>query len=279
MELPSNTHPDLQSLIPPITYLIRAAIFRPHYEANQQDISTLGIRPLAELVDMYHTRKASKRADKIYALHGISSDDSAKTGLSANYKASWGEVFQRIIRFTLPGEISFNTWDDRGLAVIQEKCYMLGRVKKVDNGRNDLQTITIAWNDVLWKKELALGIRGDPSPPTRSSQHQLRASAKLIQYGDGVCYIQGASRPMIVRLCDNYAAIIRISAPIPYPVSEQSALSRLVETVSPTDIALIWDWDVTQYDSSGNYACLNLQGGPERPWTKFQFYLDGALRL
>lgn len=45
----------------------------------------------------------------------------------------------------------------------------------------------------------------------RNTRWTLQASAKPIQDGDVVCLLQGASRPTIIRLYEDYCAIIAIS--------------------------------------------------------------------
>ncbi|CAH0055778.1 unnamed protein product [Clonostachys solani] len=91
LNLSYEINQNLQGIIPPIAYLIRGAVFRPRYEGcetSQSGRFSLDIRPLSELVDMYHTRKATNPLDKIYALLGISSDnhdDLNKAGLLPNY--------------------------------------------------------------------------------------------------------------------------------------------------------------------------------------------------
>lgn len=80
---------DLQSLVRSVTYLIRGAIFRPKYASSWSGKVSLEIRPLGELIDMYHTRKATLRHDKVYALLGMCSDDLSAAGLSPDYTVSW----------------------------------------------------------------------------------------------------------------------------------------------------------------------------------------------
>ena len=46
---------------------------------------SLDICPLGELIDIYHTYKATNRHNKIYALLGISLDNLSAAGLSPNY--------------------------------------------------------------------------------------------------------------------------------------------------------------------------------------------------
>ena len=89
-----EAHPDLQGLIGSVTYLIRGAIFRPNYATSTPGGFSLDICPLGELIDMYHTHKATKRHDKVYALLGMSSDDPSEAGLQPDYTASSRELFQ-----------------------------------------------------------------------------------------------------------------------------------------------------------------------------------------
>ena len=80
-----ETHKDLQGPVRLIIYLIRGAIFRPKYTTSRSGIDSLGICPLGELINMYHTHKATKLHDKVYALLGMSSIDGSIVSLSPNY--------------------------------------------------------------------------------------------------------------------------------------------------------------------------------------------------
>jgi len=92
LQLSYQKHPYLQGLIPPIVYLVQEAVFRPRYEESSktslQGRFSLHIRPLAELVDMYHTHKATFRSDKVYTLLGISDDNPYTAGLEADYNVA-----------------------------------------------------------------------------------------------------------------------------------------------------------------------------------------------
>lgn len=76
---------DLQGLIRSITYLIKGAIFRPKYAKSRSGINSFDICLLGELINMYHTREATKLYNKVYALLGMSSVDGSRAGLSPNY--------------------------------------------------------------------------------------------------------------------------------------------------------------------------------------------------
>lgn len=136
LNLSYKAHPDLQPLIRSVAYLIRGAVFRPRYATSRPGRFSLDICSLGQLVDIYHTRKATKRRDKIYALLGMSSNDPSITGLSANYEISWGQLFQQLVNFFFSERVSVDTWDDKEMALIRGKGYVLGEVSLVERDIN-----------------------------------------------------------------------------------------------------------------------------------------------
>ena len=134
LELSYGAHPGLQGLIRLVTYVIRGAIFRPKYATSSSGGVSLG-----ELVDMYHSREATERHDKVYALFGMSSDDPSAAGLLPNYKVPWKELLQQLVKFLLCKEVYVKTWDKKEIAVIKSKGCILGQVSSVksDSARYD----------------------------------------------------------------------------------------------------------------------------------------------
>jgi hypothetical protein len=152
-----------------------------------QDICSLG-----ELIDMYYTYEATKRHDMVYALLGMSSE----------YDVLWVKLFYRLTKFLLRKKILVEIWGNKEIAaeiaVIKSKGCVLGKVSLV---RSD-----ISWNggqyvDIIFNN---IGIQ--------SARWTLQSSAKSIQDGDLICLLQGASKPIIIRLCKDYFAIIVIAA-------------------------------------------------------------------
>jgi hypothetical protein len=144
LKLSYKHYPDLQSLIRSVTYLIREAIFRPKYGT-----SPLGGLSLGELIDIYYTRKATKRHDKVYALLGMSSNNPSTANLSPNYAVPWKTLLQRLIEFILFKEVSIETRDKREIAVIKSKGYILGQVSSVESNsaRYNRQHMTVDFNN------------------------------------------------------------------------------------------------------------------------------------
>ena len=235
-KLGSSSYPGLQGLIRSAVYLIRGAIFRPRYAMSLPSRVSLG-----ELIDMYHNREATRRHDKIYALLGMSSEVPSAAGLSPNYQVSWKELLLRLVGFLLYKEISVETWNEREIAVIKTKGFILGQVSSVesDSARYDRQHVTIDFKNT-----------------SRSSEYRrkwgdrwtLQASAKPIRNGDPVCLLQGASKPTIIRTRKDHFAVIVIAVT---PRQGVQTESRHVERQGSLpsmesfsrDFLLAWNWD------------------------------------
>lgn len=219
-------HTDLQALVPTAASLIREAIFRSKTPQRSHGRFSLNIRPLGELMSMYHNRDASLRADKVFALLGMSSDASIPPELSPNYQVAWGELFKSLIAHALQGaSLSMMTWDDREIAIILVRGVVLGEVAAVRTGPG-WQSIDITlsgFNDTLVSWVLPL-------------------SAKPVLKGDVVCSAEGALRPMVVRASTDFWHVIIISFDVSQ--SSQMAVGSVGKKVGH-DLLCVWDWGNT----------------------------------
>ncbi|KAH6983699.1 heterokaryon incompatibility protein-domain-containing protein, partial [Ilyonectria sp. MPI-CAGE-AT-0026] len=275
LNLSYETRPHLLGLIPPIIYLIRGSIFRPRHERLETSRSgrfSLKIRPLSELVDMYHTREATDLRDKVYALLGMSSDDPYAKGLSANYKTSWKDAFQKLVKFSLSDQMSVGTWDDNEVAVIEGMGYVLGEVSSVerDMTRDARQHVNITWKNA----PSHFDSKGKQRP-----HFTFEASAKSIQAGDVICRLQGALEPTIIRPCNGFSTVIMIT--VPTADDHRKWLGSI--TTFPNDLLLVWDWGESRGKSQGgeDYGYLvSSRGVPKCPKTECQCQddLDKATR-
>jgi ankyrin repeat protein len=272
---PYEANQELQGLIRSVAYLIMGAVFRPRYETGRSGRFSLSIGPLSELVDMYHTRKATNPLDKVYALLGMSSDDPNAAKLSANYDTSWKEVIQKLVKFSLSDQMSVSAWDGEEVAVIQGKGYVLGEVSSVgrDTTRDDRQGVDITWESAM----------GSFYTKGKQSDHfTFQVSAKPIQVGDAVCLLEGASNPTIVRLRSDSAIIIMVAVPVSLTDDQRRRLAS--RTTVPHDFLLVWDWDESRRKSQGGEGYrdfVNNRGVPKCPRVECQCqdYLDKATRL
>ncbi|KAK4163129.1 heterokaryon incompatibility protein-domain-containing protein [Cladorrhinum sp. PSN259] len=259
LELSYQKYPHLQGLIPPIIYLVQDAVFRPRDEGNNktdpQERFSLQIRPLGELIDMYHTHKATVCFDKVYALLGMCDDNPYAAGLDANYEAAWGDVLQTLVRFCLSENISVGTGDGaEATMVIEAKGHILGEVSSAgedinrDQGQSngatqhDNQQVRITWKDA-------------PSHfGEKETTFTFHASAKAVRKGDVICLLHGARTPTIIRLRGHVSTIIRIAVP------PSDDLKKRVDSVTAflDNLLLLWDWNTSQskWHSGGEYWSL-----------------------
>jgi ankyrin repeat protein len=236
LNLSYESCPDLQNLIRSVTYLIRDSIFRPKYATSLSGEVSLGTHPLGELIEMYHTREATDCRDKIFALLGMSSDDPSAAGLLPNYKISWGELLEQLVRFLLGEQVSVKTWVHREMAVIKSKGCILGKVFSVDADHDDRQRVVITSKD-------AAGHLG----PER--KWTLQPSAKSVQVNDIVCFLHGAPKSTIIRLCKDHFVVVMIAVASLEDIGTESTSVRQPEqpiASFPHDFLLVWDWERSQ---------------------------------
>ncbi|KAH7633557.1 heterokaryon incompatibility protein-domain-containing protein [Sordaria sp. MPI-SDFR-AT-0083] len=268
-ELPA----DLWARILSVTYLIRGAIFRSKYATSQSDNFSLDIRPLGELIEMYHTRGATDRRDKVYALLGMSSDNPTAAGLFADYDISWKQLFNKLIHFALSELVSVNGLsDDREIAIIEGKGCILGEVSSVK--RNAI------WED---RQDVAITWRNAPSyicvKEAWGFCWTLPTTVKSVQKGDVVCLLQGASRPTILRPYNNHWAVIMIAvSPAGDPQATTGDIKQSI-TVFPHNFLLIWNWDIdpNKQQDKNNYDYF--ASVPEHSKTVLEGCRNAATRI
>jgi hypothetical protein len=248
LKLSYTSSPELQTL-PSITYLIERAGLRSKYTTDLPKRFSLNIRSLAELIDMFHTRKASDVHDKVYALLGMSSDDPDEAGLQPDYKVSWKELFQKLVKFVLSKDVSVET-DHTQRAVIKSRGCILGEVSSVWSDDTQNVNITFTSKNAAW-------YLGDKMEWT------LQASAKSIRKRDIIYLLQGAPKPTIIRLCKDHFAIAVIAVT---PLKDSGSFQQLELSKStthfPRDFLLVWDWEQHLGESQGleesnNRVCLD----------------------
>ena len=223
---------------------------------------------------MYHSREATDPRDKVYALLGMSSDDGAKTAMSADYTAPWGQVFRRCVHRFLSDQVSVDTWDDKEIAMIRGKGRILGEVYSVvrDDATawEDVQTVDIAWREAT----------SHPGAREKgASRWTLQSGAKPVKVGDAICLVQGASRPTVVRQRRDHWVIVRVAV---QPPDGQAAVVRPESPsepsrtrISPHNMLLVWDWAAKP--QLGGYGKLLIRH-PVANRPEWEACLDEAVR-
>jgi hypothetical protein len=256
---------EIHNRIRSASYLIKGAIFRPKSTIRSLDRFSLEIRSLGELVDMYHARDATNPLDKVYALLGMSSDNYIPDGLLPDYSISWRELFYRLVKFLLGEQVLVEIVEEKiedtrmelgnKIAAIKGKGCILGEVSSVrsDGTWSDRQQVDIDSKNT----EQYLGESRESS-----AYWTLNISAKTIQKGDLICFLQGSLVPTIIRPCEDCFAIIVVAA---MPIESTQTAGKYVRwpealrsiTTFPRDLLLIWSWENKEFNSLMNYQVVN----------------------
>ncbi|KAL7895311.1 hypothetical protein HDV63DRAFT_360438 [Trichoderma sp. SZMC 28014] len=240
--------PELQSRIRSAIYLIKNAGLRPKHVAGNFDKFSLGRRSLGELVDMYHNRKAKDWRDKIYALLGMSLE--IPVGLTPDYNTPWKDLFRKVICSFTGEQASIETWKDKDFAIIKTHGRVIGTVSSASTSD--------AWSD---QQDVGVNIDLEDNNSYREEEHDIwamQASAKPIRQGDIICLVSGASKPMILRPCEDYFCVIVIAA-TPRDLSPQTFF-EWPEDSPNRELLLVWDWRISPErpgDSSDYDGLLN----------------------
>lgn len=229
--------PNLTGIITPTIYLIRGAVSRQGtMSQSPPGRSSLAIRPLGELVDMYHARRATIRHDKVFALLGMSSDN-ITSELLPDYGVSWETLLERLVRFLLGETVCVKVGPGTETAKIRCGGIVLGKISSVTeaNRQDNKQEVTVSLKDTSGR----LGVRQDWT---------LSPSAKTVRVGDLVCSLNGSAKPTIIRPEGDGLSIIMISAP---PLR-----SNRDSTKSPgMAFWLFWEWAENTVSSSRRPDC------------------------
>lgn len=175
------------------------------------------------------------------------------------------------MEFILGQDISVET-DDNESAVIKAKGYIIGQVSTVRS--DDRQNVNITFAKTFKKETQFSG---------SITEWTLRASAKSIQEGDIICFLQRASDPTIIKLHKNYLMIVVIAAS---PLGESGSLGQLEFFKSTThalrDFLLVWDWGnpLEEIHSQEKYRTLTKTNSqiPQYPKAEFGDTLGKAIR-
>ncbi len=170
------------------------------------------------------------RHDKVFALLGMSSDDPIAADLLPNYKNSWEELLEQLVRFLLGGQVSVKTWADTEMAVIKSKGCVLGQVSS--KGKDRQQMIITSKN-----------VSGHMGP---GREWTLLTSAKSIQVGDLICFLEGSLKPTVIRPCKDHFSVIKITITPPGTENESAGQPEQPISSFPHDFLLVWDWEKFQ---------------------------------
>ena len=249
--------PDTWGLVRTAAFLIKDAGLRRKRASGTLKSFSLNIRPLLEMIRMYHDRDATDRRDKIFALFGMSSD--IPEGIAPDYNVSWSATFHRLTSAIVGNKACIRTEDDHEIALICTKFHVIGSVSKASQRKtlDDVQELDI---------RLA-GSRQATNPGFSVTSTHYFNSGKLlaemparavwiihapvvsIREGDIVCVLTDTTQPTIIRPHNQrrFCVIIAIStAPVGATQSGRSAY-ELPQGRLPAveEVPILWDWSVS----------------------------------
>lgn len=212
--LPLIRDKELQWIARSTAQLIQGAALRPRlalqhprrefYVKSVQLVARPSNRPLRELIDMFHARKATMAHNRIYALLGIYTDTVADV-LLPNYTVSWSELFRRLILYLLGTKTTaIKTWDVAGIvdfAVVKVAGRLMGEVVSV-GGPEGTRLVAVG------------PFRVKDGTRNTGEQWVFRSSSESIRKGDFFCAVEGRPATMIVRYHRaDYFSIVCINGP------------------------------------------------------------------
>ncbi|GFN15000.1 HET domain-containing protein [Aspergillus tubingensis] len=222
----------LPDFIYPVLHLIKGSFLRPRYEIDPRGTLAIG-----QLIDMYRFHKATMLHDKIYSLLGLCVEDPEEVGLKPNYRLPWNEIFMQVIMHVFPSSCSVETWPESTIAVIKGNGLVLGYVGRVAKGIHGSQQVEVNDNDTAH----SLGYLSK-----WGNMWQINASAESVEKGDIIFLLEGASSPIIIRICRGFFTVIVSTTALHsyHKVKRSNDVSTQKE--APTqgslrDIVLVWD--------------------------------------
>ncbi|KAH8727781.1 ankyrin repeat-containing domain protein [Phaeosphaeriaceae sp. PMI808] len=190
---------------------------------------------------MYHTHEATERHDKVYALLGMSSDDTGRVKLFPNYQEPWEDILQRLAKFVVGDKLSVEVWPNKEAVIFRGKGCILGTISTVDSdiGWDKGQSLNVFWRNIFVQPE---------NTRETSTRWTIQDSAKSIHKGDLICHLEGAARPTIIRLQQDFSAAIVIAAQPPRSIPNMGRFLEWSEVPWSTkactrEFTLVWDWD------------------------------------
>ena len=225
-----------------------------------------------ELIDTYHSQKATNRRDMIYALLGMSTDDPVSAGLLVDYGAPWETIFGTLITSSLSGQASVNISSTSNIATIRARAHLLGRVSSVQGARAGKQSISVDWAKWTGKER---------------TQFAIWATARRTEAGDVVCLLRGSSKPTVIRTEQgrSYSEIIIASLPVSLagPNERPDGTNLQLASTFPFELTLVWEWNPQPQFPLQDYEELagrmDQQGRTSEPVAPWRAELHRAIRL
>lgn len=182
---------------------------------------------------MFHTHKASMSLDKIYALIGMSFDGSKQSSLTPDYKIPFQEVFGKLIRYLIPGQISVTTQNEGAAAIIKGEGRFIGCITDVEPiVTENEQVLEMSWYG--------------QSPRRWGFDWSVLAPAVPLRKFDLVYLFPGLSTLTILRIHGSIVVVLATTAFCPSRITKYDI--EALHEMHQRPLTMIWDWDYSPDD-------------------------------
>ncbi|KAK0649340.1 hypothetical protein B0T16DRAFT_129432 [Cercophora newfieldiana] len=171
-------------------------------------IFSFKIRPLGELISMYQDREATDPRDKLFALMAMSADTPEE--LLPDYSMTSRELLIRLTSYIFGKHLMPPiACDARGLMAFRGRIRALGLLDFRQDRTNEwnLNNKNL-WTTTAWCRRFSPGHGSWPA------NFVTGVPLNLFQKGDILCNLQGASRPVVVRLHNDFFSIVAIDVQV-----------------------------------------------------------------
>jgi hypothetical protein len=195
-----------------IIFLLKWAIASAGYGlySKENESFTLNIRPLPQLLDMFHTHHATDIRDKVYAILGMSPSIPRSARLFPDYNREWSVLYENLIRFTLgvPDDSDIYTSNNSSNAIIRCKGYVAGYIEKPRHIGTAQQEINVRsrYSSKRWMLVDRPLIHEKPFAESRT----IYTSAKPVHTGDVILVLEGARNCVVARPRSDHFALILV---------------------------------------------------------------------
>jgi hypothetical protein len=243
-------------------------LFRPK---DRRRSNRLGVMALPELLDHFHTREATNRRDKIFALLGMCHNADESTDFpEPDYMKTWSAIFRETTNHLFGSSVKVRTWDDRELAVFTCQGHPLGTVRKLER-TGTFEIICTQPTGFLVKSNT---LRQDLRRTIKPIPFEAGSYSKDIREHDILWQIAGERYPCIIRFCADHFDVIVSSFKVEriyldlFPFSRRNSSTEipwlkfthcLVAQQRP--ITLAWDWASDSPQIHENHRLALADGG------------------
>jgi hypothetical protein len=172
---------------------------------GQRRSNRLGVMALTQLIDQFHTREATNRRDKIFALLGMCHNDDETTGFpEPDYMKTWSAIFRETTNHLFGSSMEVRKWDDREQAVFTCQGHPLGTVQELET----TGTFEIICTQLTGFSVKSNSITRDLRPTIRPIPLEAGSYSKDIREHDILWQIAGERYPCIIRFCTDHFDVI-----------------------------------------------------------------------